>query len=189
MKKPFFLPLVVAVALTAGCPDPASNNAPGGGNAAKNASDGNRVSTQDVNVNANVNADQTVSPVAANKEDKTVVVVVFDDASGKRMILAAPDKLQLRAARNERLDFIVVNNLDDVLTNLKIEFTGSNGNPMEGVDLDFSNIPAGGSQQGRTGKIRDTATAGSYKYAVSTNVAAGPSPTPLDPEIIINRDR
>ncbi|HEX5705701.1 MAG TPA: hypothetical protein VFX96_00280 [Pyrinomonadaceae bacterium] len=185
MKKVSLLPLIAAVALSTACPDPASNNA-GGGNSVNN----NRATTQNdnANTNANTNTDPSLTPFT--KEDKTVVIVVYDDATtGRRMILAAPDKLKLVKARNERLDFYVINNLDDVLTSLTVAFTGANGDPMDGVGLSFTNVPAGGAQQGRTGRIKAAAADGSYKYTVSTAPAAGPSPTPLDPEIIINRDR
>jgi hypothetical protein len=190
MKKVSLLLLIAAVALCTACPTDNRNgsNAPGGN---KSAQDVNLNANVNGNVNANLNANTNPSLNPFNKEDKTVVIVVYDDplTPGRRIILVKPDKLKLFKKNDEKLDFYVVNNLDDALTSLTINFTGPNGEPVDGAQLSFTNVPAGGAEQGRGGKIKDAPGMGetSYEYVVTATPAAGPAPTPLDPEIIINR--
>lgn len=185
MKKASLLPLLFACALLAACPAPEGNKAGSnnGSHANNSANGGGQPVRQDVNVNVNANA--SVGP-ARTREDRTVTVVVFydPDNADQPAISFTPEKLKVTKLVGHKVRFHVFNNLDVNIKRMTIRFKTTD--PLEGGDLELTDIPPGDDKYGRTNRIKPATAAGVYRYGGEAIGDDDKRLAYVDPEIIIN---
>ncbi len=171
--KRFILPLLVlCAALAPACQSPAAND--------NNANRGANQNAANINQSlGNTNALPTPTP---NPKDKAVAVTVSQGPSGKQ-ISVAPNTIYLSKGEAPTLHFIVYNNLGASLTDVKIEFKGAAGSPMNGPYNPVLGVGAGTQMRTNAQPLKPGVANGKYKYTVTVTVGADPAPIVLDPEI------
>lgn len=173
--------LLLALACASGCePKPDTPNA----NANMNANTKANVGTRQEDVNANVNANNTVAPTLHTKEDKSVALIIGEDASGKLQIFVSPESVKLLKSKNQKLRFHVFNNTEVDLREVVITFVTQN--PMDG-DFKIGDIKAGNDKSSPTLRIKGDAATGSYTYGLKAfdNISPDPVAVRNSPEVEI----
>jgi len=186
-KRTLPLLLLLALACAAGCEpkkDTPNQNANVNTNPAANV--GGRQTNANLNANAGVNAniDNPVAPPLHTKEDKSVVIIVTEDSSGKLQILVSPESIKLLKSKNNKLRFLVVNNTEVDLKEVVVTFVTTN--PMDG-DFTVGGINAGYDNSSPTRKIKGDAAAGKYTYGIKAygHTSAEPVAVMNSPEVEI----
>ena len=175
--------LLLALACAAGCQpkqDTSNRNANVNANAASNV--GPRQT--DVNLNANANADTPIAPTLHTKEDRSVVIIISDDGSGKLQISVSPESIKLLKSKNQKLRFLVVNNTEVDIKEVVVTFATTN--PMDG-DFTVGNVGAGYDNSSPTRKIKGDAAPGKYTYGIKAfgHTSADPVAVMNSPEVEI----
>ena len=184
-KRTLPLLLLLALACAAGCePKKDTPNANANTNATMNANTKANVGTRQEDVNVNVNANNTIAPPLHTKEDKSVALIIGEDASGKLQIFVSPESVKLLKSKNQKLRFHVFNNTEVDLKEVVITFVTEN--PMDG-DFKVGDIKAGNDRSSPTYKIRSGAADGKYVYGIKAfgSTSADPVAVMNSPEIEI----
>ena len=179
MKRTLPLLLLLALACAAGCEakkdtpnqnaNVNTNTAPYGGGIRQTNTNLNA----NVNANANANTDNPLAPVLHTKDDKSVAIIIGEDAAGKLQIFVSPEDIKLFKSKNQKLRFHVFNNTEVDLKEVVITFVTEN--PMEG-DFKIGDIKAGHDTSSPTHKIKGAAAAGSYTYGIKAIGNTSPEP-------------
>jgi hypothetical protein len=175
MKRKLPLLLLLALACATGCePKKDTPNT----NANMNTNTKTNVGIRQEDANANVNANNTISPAIHSREDKSVALIIGEDAAGKLQIFVAPEDVKLLKSKNQKLRFHVFNNTEVDLREVVITFVTAN--PMDG-DFKIGDIRAGHDNSSPTYKIRSGAADGKYVYGIKAFGA-----TSTDPVAVMN---
>jgi len=179
MKRTLPLLLLLTLACAAGC-EPKKETPNMNANTNANAKSNTGVRQEDVNANAN----NTISPSLHTKEDKSVAIIITEDASGKLQFLVAPEAIKLSKSKNQKLRFHVFNNTEVDLKEVVITFVTAN--PMEG-EFKVGDIKAGNDKSSPTHKIKGDAATGTYVYGLKgfDNVSPDPVVVMNSPEVEI----
>jgi hypothetical protein len=172
MKRTLPLLLLLALACAAGCEPKKDTNM----NANTNANAKTNVGNRQDDVNANVN--NTIAPPPHTREDKSVAIIITEDAAGKLQILVSPEGVKLLKSKNQKLRFHVFNNTEVDLKEVVITFVTQN--PMDG-DFKVGDIKAGNDKSSPTHRIKGDAATGSYVYGLK-----GFDNTSPDPVVVMN---
>jgi hypothetical protein len=173
MKKILFPVLVFCALLASGCKtEPNNNNA-------------NNVANQNgANINRNI-VNENVNPVAPTPDpkNKAVMIVVSADDHTKK-ISVAPDPIYLSKGATPTLHFMVYDDLDPNLTEVKVEFDPDpTKNPMAGTFNFPTGVGAGTHARSNAQPLKGGVANGPYKYKITVTVAGDPTPIVLDPEV------
>jgi len=178
-KRTLPLLLLLALACAAGC-EPKKDTPNRNANVNANTNVGVRQTDVNLNANANVNAntDNPLGPPLHTKEDRSVVIIISEDSSGKLQISVSPESIKLLKPKGQKLRFLVVNNTEVDLREVVITFVTTN--PMDG-DFTVGAVNAGYDNSSPTRKIKGDAAAGKYTYGIK---AFGHTST--DPVAVMN---
>lgn len=175
MKRTLPLLLLLSLACATGCePKKDTPNA----NANMNTNTKTNVGIRQEDANANVNANNTIAPVLRSKEDKSVALIIGEDAAGKLQIYVAPEDVKLLKSKNQRLHFHVFNNTEVDIREVVITFVTVN--PMDG-DFKIGDIRPGHDNSSQTFRIKSGVPDGKYVYGIK---AFGTTST--DPVAVMN---
>jgi len=172
--KRFLLPLLVlCAALAPACQSPAANDNNANRGANQNAGNTNQPLS---NVNAGT--------ATRDPKNKAVMITVSTDAAGNTQIAVAPNKIVLSKSKGQRLRFVVFNNLDADVKDVKIEFKSAGGDPMEG-SYTIGGVLSGIDMRSNSQGIKAGTANGTYKYTVTVTVDGVGTPVVLDPDVEI----
>ena len=170
--KRFLLPLLVlCVSLAPACTKPETNDNNANSGANQNAGNTNQPLS-------NVNA----GSLTRDPKSKAVMITISTDAAGKTQIAVAPEKIVLSKRNGQRLRFIVFNNLDPDVKDVKIEFKSAAGDPMDG-SYTIGGVLSGNDGHSNQRGIKPGAANGTYKYTITVTVDGVPTPVVLDPDV------
>ncbi|HEX7176525.1 MAG TPA: hypothetical protein VF240_14765 [Pyrinomonadaceae bacterium] len=177
MKRTLPLLLLLALACATGCePKKDTPNA--------NVNTSTNVGIRQENANVNSNANNTIAPALHTKEDKTVALIIGEDAAGKLQIFVAPEDIKLLKSKNQKLRFHVFNNTEVDLKEVVITFVTEN--PMDG-NFTVGDIKAGNDKNSSTQKIKTGVADGKYVYGIKAIGNTSPDPVAVmnSPEVEI----
>ena len=176
MKRILFPALVLCAALASGCKTEPNNN-----NANQNA---NQAANQNgANTNQNVIGNVNSGSLTRDPKNKAVLISVSEGDSGKE-ISVSPSTIYLSKGKGQKLRFIVYDNLDSDLKEVKIEFKSAAGDPMDG-SYTFGGVASGTDEHSNSRGIKAGAANGAYKYTITVTVDGLATPVVLDPEVEI----